>query len=548
MPRHNRVLRILLVLLLASVSIVATQPPTQAVGASCSTTNYLPNTTTYPNNYTFKLIPDRYLLSNNIYYKVNRSSAEAIAVGYYRSFTGALTVPENLNITATEIQAAGFDSSTQDCLAFAKTYKVRYIGPDAFSAEYGSTQPVLSAINIDADIKVIGRQAFVAQCRIATLVIPDSVTDIGKTAFGNMNYEGLNNANCVSPDGLKSVTLGVNFKRFYDTAFNQDKQLNALVLRGQPLSSTPGDFPAEYDLWGSNRNGLVGPMDNRCQFNFTYVFNLTVRMLVNTKNDWTPWALAGNCFTQGQINAFTEDVSTPPSKPAAPVASNPTQSTADVTFTAPTSNGGSAITSYVVASVPGGFSATSSGAAGATVTVAGLAPATVYKFQVAAINANGSSTLSELSNSVTTLQLTAPNIALSSNSESATSGTAIAGYTITNTGGRVSSYAITPAAGNGLNFETSTGALTGRPTTAAAAQSYVISATNSVGSSNATFTITVAAPLPPAPNTPTSTSTGLLAKTGTNLDWQIVTGILAAVGGAGFLTVSRRMRIQLKLN
>jgi LPXTG-motif cell wall-anchored protein len=76
----------------------------------------------------------------------------------------------------------------------------------------------------------------------------------------------------------------------------------------------------------------------------------------------------------------------------------------------------------------------------------------------------------------------------------------------------------------------------------------VISATNSVGSSNATFTITVAAPLPPAPNTPTSTSTGLLAKTGTNLDWQIVTGILAAIGGAGFLTVSRRMRIQLKLN
>ena len=497
-------LRILLVLLLASVSIVATQPPVQAAGASCSTTNYLPNTTTYPNNYTFRLIPDRYLLSNNIYYKVNRSSAEAIAVGYDRSFTGALTVPENLNITATEIQAAGFDSSTQDCLAFAKTYKVRYIGPDAFSADYNSTQPVLSAINIDADIKVIGKQAFVYQCRIETLVIPDSVTDIGKTAFGNMNNELLNNSNC-GTDGLKSVTLGVNFKRFYETAFNQDKQLNALVLRGQPLSSTPGDFPADYDLWGSNRNELVGgTMNNSCHINLTYVSNLTVSMLVNTKNDWTPWALANNCFTQLQINTFTEDVTTPPSKPAAPVASNPTQSTADVTFNAPTSNGGSAITSYVVTSVPSGFSATSSGAASATVTVAGLAPGTAYKFQVAAINANGSSTLSELSNSITTLSLTAPDISLSSVTESATSNSAIAGYAISNTGGPVASYSISPPAGNGLSFNSSTGILTGTPLAAASAVVYTITGTNDAGSDTANFTITVAA-APTSSATPAAT-------------------------------------------
>jgi uncharacterized repeat protein (TIGR02543 family) len=537
MSKIGWALRILLVAVLSATPLVALQAPAQAAGAACPTTNYLPDTNTYPNNYTFKLIPEGYLLSNNIYYKVNKSSGEAIAVGYDRSFTGALTVPENLTITATEIQASGFDSATPNCSAFAKTYKVRYIGPDAFSAEYGSTQPVLSAINIEAEIKVVGLQAFVAQCKIETLVIPDSVTDIGKTAFGNMNNSGLNNSNCGPTDGLKSVTLGINFKRFYDTAFNQSQRLTSLVLRGQPLSSTPGDFPAEYDLWGSNRNSLVGTMDNRCLINFTYVSNLTVRMLVNTKNDWTPWARADNCFSLEQVSVFTEDVTTPPSKPEAPVASNPTQSTADVTFTAPTSDGGSAITSYVVTSVPGGFSATSSGAAGGTVTVAGLDAATAYKFEVVAINANGTSTQSELSNEVTTLALTAPNITLSSISEFATAGFAINGYTITNTGGPVASYSISPQVSNGLSFNTNTGALTGTPAAAAAAEGYTITATNAVGTSTATFTITVVTPVPTlisvSPNTGITTGGTAITITGANF----AAGATVTVGGSACTSV-----------
>jgi hypothetical protein len=84
-------------------------------GAACPATAYLPNTATYPNNDAGMLANDKYLLADNIYYKVNRSSAEAIAVGYVRSFTGALTIPEDLLITATEIQAAGFDLCCRKC-------------------------------------------------------------------------------------------------------------------------------------------------------------------------------------------------------------------------------------------------------------------------------------------------------------------------------------------------------------------------------------------------------------------------------------------------
>lgn len=486
------------ILSLATVSAYTTSAV--AAGTACPATSYLPDTNSYPSNEPSTLVNDKYILSGNIYYKLNRATAEAVAVGYVRSYTGALTVPEDLNITTSEIQAAGFDSVTANCSAFAKTYKVRYVGPAAFIAGYNQTAPVLSAINIEANLKVIGREAFVAQCRIETLVIPDSVTDIGKTAFGGMNSitGSLSNSNCdyAANEGLKSVVLGVNLKRFYDTAFNQNQRINAVTFRGEPLSSSPGDFPAEYDLWNTgSRNLLVGgAINNTCTINFTYVFNLSVRILAGSRAAWTPWALANNCFTQTQIDTFVADITTAPAQAVAPIASNPTQTTADVSFTAPGSDGGSPITSYVITSFPDAITATSAGPNGGTITVTGLNPGTTYSFRVQAINANGSASPSSLSNQITTSALTAPVISLSVATESAVAGNLISGYTITNTGGPVATYSISPTVSNGLSFDTTTGLLSGSPTAEASAVTYTIQATNVAGSDSATFSITVFAP------------------------------------------------------
>ena len=504
--KAKRLLGLMLAAFLTVTPIVAVLPAAAAVGVACPSTPYLPDTNSYPNNYPHKLAPEKYLLSNSIYYKLNKNSEEAIAVGYVSSFVGALTIPENLSITASEIQAAGFDSTNSNCLAFAKTYKVLYIGPDAFAADYGSTKPVLSSVNIEANLKVIGKQAFLAQCRIEALVIPDSVTDIGKEAFGRMISTGLNNSNCGASDGLKSVTLGVNLKRFYENAFNQAQLINSLTFRGQPLSSSPGDFPAEYDLWNVARNELIGrAINNACNINFTYALNLSVQILAGSLVSWTPWALANNCFTQEKINTFTAVITTPPAQAAAPVASNPTQSTADVTFTAPASDGGSSISSYVITSVPGALTATSTGPNGGTVTVTGLSAATTYSFRVQAVNANGTASPSALSNQVVTSALTAPDISLSSTNETSTLGSAISGYAITNAGGVVASYSISPSVGNGLSFNSTTGILTGTPSVAASAVLYTITGTNNAGSDTATFTITVAAaPAPSLSSTPSA--------------------------------------------
>ena len=91
----------------------------------------------------------------------------------------------------------------------------------------------------------------------------------------------------------------------------------------------------------------------------------------------------------------------------------------------------------------------------------------------------------------TTVTVTAPAFTLSSSSESMEQNTAITGYTITSTGGAVASYAISPAVPTGISFSTSTGLLSGTPTTVQSATVYTITATNATSTATQTFTLTV---------------------------------------------------------
>jgi hypothetical protein len=89
--------------------------------------------------------------------------------------------------------------------------------------------------------------------------------------------------------------------------------------------------------------------------------------------------------------------------------------------------------------------------------------------------------------------LAAPAFTLSSSSESKAQNVTITGYTIVSTGGTVASYAISPAAPAGLTFSTSSGLLSGTPTTVQSATEYTITATNATSEATQKFTLTVTA-------------------------------------------------------
>lgn len=87
-----------------------------------------------------------------------------------------------------------------------------------------------------------------------------------------------------------------------------------------------------------------------------------------------------------------------PGAPTIGTATSASATTVTVTYTAPASNGGSAITSYTAVSTPGNISASVSQSGSGTITVTGLTQGTSYTFQVYATNGLGTSPYSSSSN------------------------------------------------------------------------------------------------------------------------------------------------------
>jgi RHS repeat-associated protein len=149
---------------------------------------------------------------------------------------------------------------------------------------------------------------------------------------------------------------------------------------------------------------------------------------------------ATNAIGMGAASAASNSV-TPATVPGAPTIGTATGGNAQATvaFTAPTSNGGSAITSYTATSTPGSKTGTCTAT---PCTVTGLTNGTAYTFTVKATNAKGIGAASTASNSVTpatvpgtptgatavggNAQATVAFVAPASNG-----GSAVTGYTVT---------------------------------------------------------------------------------------------------------------------
>ena len=119
--------------------------------------------------------------------------------------------------------------------------------------------------------------------------------------------------------------------------------------------------------------------------------------------------LANRSYSNGQICGDTTSFSpftaapanTNPSAPGSVVATATGKRSATVSFTAPTSDGGSVITSYTVISTPGSITKTLTQSVSGSFNVTGLQPGTSYTFSVTATNSVGTSA-SSTSNSIKT--------------------------------------------------------------------------------------------------------------------------------------------------
>ena len=208
-----------------------------------------------------------------------------------------------------------------------------------------------------------------------------SFSTVANNATGSSSTSPSSSA--VSPAGKPGVPTGVTA-----TIGN-----GSATVSLTPPSNTGGPAITSYTITASPGGAtcianapatscLVSPLDNGTAYTFT--------------------ATAFNGVARSDSSTASASV-TPATVPGAPTITSASSSSSGLTtvnFSAPASNGGSAITGYTITSNPGGFTCTA--AANATsCAVTGLTDGVAYTFTAVATNAIGNSSSSGASSSVT---------------------------------------------------------------------------------------------------------------------------------------------------
>ena len=238
---------------------------------------------------------------------------------------------------------------------------------------------------------------------------------------------------------------------------------------------------------------------------------------LNPGTNYTFTVTATNADGTSGPSAPSNEITTDSTAPGAPTVGTATKtgtSTATVSFLAPSSNGGQAITGYTATSLPSGVTATGTAS---PITLTGLTSSTAYTFTVTATNSIGTSSPSQASNSITTDYINpnspgAPTIGTATKTGSTT---ATVAYTAPASDGgyAITSYTAvsTPGGITGTLSQAGSGTISVTGLTPGADYTFIVFATNSQGAginSSASNSITTDAAAPSAPTIGTATKTG----------------------------------------
>ncbi len=379
-------------------------------------------------------------------------------------------------------------------------------------------QVLITGLSLPSTLVTIGNDAFAGATALTELVIPNNVSTIGSYAFTNAM-------------SLRNLTIGNSVVTIGDGAFWYANLLTSIVIPDSVETIGVEAFARASDgniltLLRIGRNVINLGDEAFSEYDENHVASF---QYCGTDLEPEDFGLAG----LGGV----PQVGCPPEAPTSIIAISAGATSIDVSFTAPSENGGSPVTSYTAISSPGGISGSISQAGNGTIRVSGLTAGISYTFTVIATNSVGNSLPSLASNLVSSVRSpSAPSSVVA-----VATGKRSARITLINTasdgGAAITSYSLTSSAGgisrtflvSGNSGSTFTHEFTNlQPGTT---YTFLVTATNSVGtspvtSSNVITTVSlVVASITSLTYSDDGTgSAGKLIWTGKNIDSVLFTG------------------------
>ena len=353
------------------------------------------------------------------------------------AFSGAtslttLVIPNNVTV----IVSRAFEQLTS-LTSLTISNSVTTIGDYAFE-----NATALTSLIIPNEVTTIGEYAFSGAAALTSLTIPNSVSDVGQNAFNghaitnlvlcktlDLTSAGISNSvarscnNLTAPSAPTVNTVALSGISTANISFATSSNNGGATITRYVATSSPGALTGFISQAEGGTIAVTGLSPGT-----TYTFTVVARNMI------------GNSAQSATSSAITT-----PNVPESPIIGTATltsATTANVTFTAPSSNGGSIINGYTATASPDGATGTVNQSGSGSITITGLAPGNTYVFWVTATNGVGTSLQSADSNSVTTPNVPNPPTAVVATRTSDSSVTVTFDAPTNNGGSPITSYTV----------------------------------------------------------------------------------------------------------